>query len=237
LEELLELVRRHPDARLLVTTRSYALNPLCINLLHSFSRSIVDVPPLSDQELDRALEGSNLSEAQQSDPKLREALKTPFFLRLALAYLAHTGNLKNSGTEDIRAWLLRERIAPSEDFGSGLAERRRVAFDDICFRRTSKFSQFVDAPADAQAVAALLRDSVVAFDSEKERPILEDVVSSRRLRGLVALFPSRTGGPLGRVRLGGIVSSPRYPRGASSRIQNVAGRAVGRTRARSDVPV
>lgn len=47
----------------------------------------------------------------------------------------------------IRAWLLRERIAPSEDFSSGLAERRRVAFDEICFRRTSKFSQFVDAPA------------------------------------------------------------------------------------------
>ena len=165
LEELLELVRRHPNARLLVTTRSYALNPLCINLLHSFSRSIVEVPALSDQELDKAIESSNLSEAQQSDPKLREALKTPFFLRLALAYLAHTGNLKNSGTEDIRAWLLRERIAPSEDLASGLAERRRVAFDDICFRRTSTFSQFVSAPADAQAVAALLRDSVVAFDA------------------------------------------------------------------------
>jgi hypothetical protein len=165
LEELLELLRRHQDAKLLVTTRSYALNPLCINLLHSFSRSIVDVPLLSDQELDKALDGSNLSEAQHSDPKLRDALKTPFFLRLALAYLAYTGNLKNSGTEDIREWLLRERIAPSDDFASGLAERRRAAFDDICFRRTSKFSQFVDAPGDAQAVAALLRDGVVALDT------------------------------------------------------------------------
>lgn len=57
-----------------------------------------------------------------------------------------------------------------------VATRRQAAFDDVCYQRTDRFAQFVDAPQDAEAVDALVQDSVLAKDNNGRVAPAHDVL-------------------------------------------------------------
>jgi hypothetical protein len=164
LEELLALVRQNKQARLCVTTRSYALNSLYLNFLSSLTHQVVDVPLLTDAEIAAAVAGGALEDAVSRDAGAREVLRAPYYLKLAFTYIAAQGPLPPASGNDLRRLLWKERVAPSKS-PAGMAIRRQAAFDEVCYQRTDRFAQFVDAPLDAEAVAALIQDSVLAKDS------------------------------------------------------------------------
>jgi len=164
LEELLALVRQNKQARLCVTTRSYALNSLYLNFLSSISHHVIDIPQLTDAEIATAVAGSGLEATVSSDVGVREVLRAPYYLRLAFTYTANQGALPPASGNELRRLLWKERVAPSSS-PAGMATRRQAVFDDVCYQRTDRFAQFVDAPQDAEAVAALIQDSVLVSDS------------------------------------------------------------------------
>jgi len=176
LEELLTLMRRHKTARLCVTTRSYALNALFANFLFDFTFQVVDVPLLTDAELSSAVAGTPLEPLVSKDSSVREVLRAPFYVRLALNYTAAGAALPQATANDLRLALWTERVAPSVGLAPGLAGRRRVAFDEVCYTRTERFAQFVEAPADAEAVASLVRDDALAKDSTDRVAPAHDVL-------------------------------------------------------------
>jgi hypothetical protein len=175
LEELLALVRQNKQARLCVTTRSYALNSLYLNFLSSLAHQVVDVPPLTDAEVAAAVAGSALEDAVARDAGVREVLRAPYYLKLAFTYIAAQGTLPQASGNDLRRHLWKERVAPSKS-PAGMATRRQAAFDEVCYQRTDRFAQFVDAPSDAEAVAALIQDSVLAKDSTDRVAPAHDVL-------------------------------------------------------------
>jgi hypothetical protein len=175
LEELLALVRQNKQARLCVTTRSYALNSLYLNFLSGFAHQVVDVPSLTDAEIAAAVVGSALEEAVSRDTGVREVLRAPYYLKLALTYIAAQGALPPASGNELRRLLWKERVAPSKS-PAGMAIRRQAAFDEVCYQRTDRFAQFVDAPSDAEAVAALIQDSVFANDSTNRVAPAHDVL-------------------------------------------------------------
>lgn len=165
LEELLTLVRTHKTVRLCVTTRSYAVNALFANFLFNFTFQVVDVPLLTDAELFAAVAGTPLEPLAFTDNSVRKVLRAPFYLRLALNHTSAGAALPQATASALRLALWTEKVAPSKGLASGLAARRRAAFDEVCYSRTERFSQFVEAPMDAEAVASLLHDDVLSKDA------------------------------------------------------------------------
>lgn len=164
LEELLMLVRKNKSSRLCITTRSYALNGLYTNFLYSFSSQVVDVPPLADAEISAAVAGTPLHEFVAKDSGVKEVLRTPYYLELAFKFSAAGTALPIASGNDLRRALWTERIAPSRGLLAAMRIRRQAAFDQVCYLRTERFSQFVDPPLDAEAVTSLLHDAVLVKD-------------------------------------------------------------------------
>ncbi len=175
LEELLALVRQNDGVRLCVTTRSYALNSLYSNFLYNISNQVVDIPLLTDGEISAAVAGSAIEEAVGEDESVRDVLRAPYYLKLAFNYTAAGVALPPASGNDLRRLLWRERVAPSRN-PAGMATRRQVVFDKVCYQRTDRFAQFVDAPSDAEAVDALVQDSVLARDSNGRVAPAHDVL-------------------------------------------------------------
>lgn len=176
LEELLTLVRQNKGVRLCVTTRSYALNALYSLFLSDFSYQVVDVPLLTDAEISAAVAGTALEEVVTKDGGVREVLRAPYYLRLAFNYIAAGATLPQADGDDLRLRLWRERVSPSKGLPPGLAERRRVAFDEICYARTEHFAQFVEAPNDPKAVVSLVQDAVLVRDITDRVAPVHDVL-------------------------------------------------------------
>jgi len=165
LEELLALVCQHKGARLCVTTRSYALNALYSNFLADFSYQVVDVPLLTNAEISSAVAGTALEDITARDGGVREVFRAPYYLRLALSYTATGAVLPQAGGNDLRLLLWNELVAPSRGLLAGMAERRRMAFNQVCYERTERFAQFVQSPTDAEAVTSLVQDGVLSKDT------------------------------------------------------------------------
>ncbi|WP_460045086.1 hypothetical protein [Pseudomonas sp. S2_H01] len=165
LEELLALVRQHKGVRLCVTTRSYALNALYSIFLADFPYQVVDVPLLTDAEIFSAVTGTVLEDITARDGGVREVLRAPYYLRLAFNYTATGATLPQAAGNDLRLRLWTELVAPSRGLLAGMAERRRIAFNQVCYERTERFAQFVKAPGDAEAVALLVQDGVLTQDA------------------------------------------------------------------------
>lgn len=176
LEELLALVHKNKGARLCITTRSYALNSLYTNFLSSFSSQVVAVPLLTDIEISAAVAGSPLEEPVIKDAGVREVLRAPYYLQLAFRSIAAGAALPSASGNDLRRTLWTERIAPSKGLPPGLGLRRRTAFDSVCYLRTERFAQFVEAPTDAEAVTSLLQDAVLVQDAADRVAPVHDVL-------------------------------------------------------------
>ncbi|CAM2167006.1 ATP-binding protein [Paraburkholderia sacchari] len=176
LEELLVLVRRNKRVRLCVTTRSYALNALYSLFLSDFSYQVVDVPLLTDAEISAAVAGTALEDMAAKDGGVREVLRAPYYLRLAFNYTAAGADLPQAAGNDLRLRLWMERVAPGKGLPAGLAARRRVAFDEVCYARTERFAQFIEGPNDAEAVASLVQDAVLAKDATDRVAPTHDVL-------------------------------------------------------------
>ncbi|CAN7537132.1 hypothetical protein LJR066_003646 [Acidovorax sp. LjRoot66] len=176
LEELLALVRQNKGAKLCITTRSYALNPLYTNFLTGFSSQVVEVPLLSDLEISAAVVGSDIEEAVVKDAGVRAVLRAPYYLRLAFNFTAGGTTLPSVSGNDLRRMLWTARIAPSKGLPQGMAARRQVAFDQVCYQRTERFAQFVEAPVDAEAVTSLLQDAVLVTDAADRVAPAHDVL-------------------------------------------------------------
>lgn len=164
LEELLVFVRQNKRVRLCVTTRSYALNALYSLFLSDFSYQVVNVPLLTDAEISVSVAGTAIEVTAAKDSGVREVLRSPYYLRLAFNFTSAGAALPQATGNDLRLRLWTERVAPSKGLPAGLAARRRVAFDEVCYSRTERFAQFVEAPNDADAVASLVQDAVLATD-------------------------------------------------------------------------
>jgi len=176
LEELLALVRKNKSSRLCVTTRAYALNGLYTNFLYSFSSQVVDVPLLTEAELFTAIASSPLEAVAANDQGVKTVLLTPYYLQLAFKYVLKGAALPSASGNDLRRALWTERIAPTRGLSSALRARRQSTFDRICYLRTERFSQFVNPPPDAEAVASLLQDGVLASDEASRVAPAHDVL-------------------------------------------------------------
>ncbi len=159
---LLNLVSDNPAIRLVLTCRDYSLETVRNALLGpiGLSHSVLEVPTLSDEEIDQVSAGVPNLALPLQDTRLRTLLRTPYVLDMA-ARLDWTGSFpKNARALRDKCW--NELIRADQFAAAGMPLRRERAFLDIAYRRATELRPFVAPGAtDAEVLDALRQDSLI----------------------------------------------------------------------------
>lgn len=161
--QLLYHVARLPGLCLVLTCRDYALETVRSALLGSvgLEHAVVDVPPISDDELDAL--GQDVPElaAPLRDVRLRALLRTPYLLDMASRLRWDDETLPKT-VQAFREKCWRELVRDEAHAGGGMPQRREDAFIDVARRRAAELRPFV-APGspDLEALDVLHRASLL----------------------------------------------------------------------------
>jgi hypothetical protein len=166
--DLLALVQSDPTWRLILTCRDYSVDLVRAAFLHTVATySKVDVPPLTDDELNE-VEGRYPSVAcLLANDRLRTLLRNPHTLDMAM-HIDWTRDGELPATErDFRAKFWRHFVRADHEREHGMPQRRADAFMELCGRRARALSLY--APTQGlgpQAISALEGDGLVVVSPE-----------------------------------------------------------------------
>ena len=177
--QLLRIAARDPSTRILLTVRDYSLETVRSALIPDELQPLVfDVPALTDVELDGVAAGVPALVQPLGNARLRAFLRTPYLMDLASRVRWEEASLPAT-LREFRRKVWSELIRDDGHEASGLPGRRERAFLEIAWRRAVELRPFV-APGvdDAQALGALVRDSLVAPspDSSAVYAVTHDVL-------------------------------------------------------------
>jgi hypothetical protein len=169
--DLLRSVAQDNDSVLLITCRDYHLEVVERSLLRpsgvAFER--VSVPALGDDELDLAQEAAPSLVPLLAVPALRALLRNPFLLARAAALPRVEGKPLPQTEQELRTELWHRVVCDELVQRDQLPRRRAKALLQIAIDRVRSFEAYVPAPADAEAVRALVRDGIVIEEPLRQR--------------------------------------------------------------------
>ena len=183
--QLIALVGDQPRWRLLITARSQSIEVLCTAFLPALPTKLVRVPELTDAELDAVVQETPALFALPQWPELHSVLRNPFYLQLALWRLQSpvaVESLRGRSTSDLKHFLWQYAVERPDKNRSGMPERRQQAFTATCVHRAQRLTQYVDSPADAEAVGALVNDGILRRDEYGRVAPSHDVFDDWALR-------------------------------------------------------
>jgi len=180
LEEFLQICKELPYVRLVITCRSYAYQHLIFDLHHHFpTYSFVDIPLLSDAELETVSGHFPSLVSLLENAQSRTILKRPFYLNLALRHKAIFQH--NAATTELKfRELIWEHIVGSH------SSTRANTFEQIVIERASQMSLFARLDGlHTKSLQELVRDGILEVDEitkDSYRPshdIYEDIALIR----------------------------------------------------------
>lgn len=180
LKEFLQICRKLPYLRLIITCRDYAYQQLILALRYDFpTYSFVDVPLLSDDEMAIVKEHFPALESLLDNAQFRKILERPFYLNLAIRNRDIFQTDKSITELKFREliWLyVVEKHSPS----------RAATFERIAVERATQMSLFVRLSGlDSTSVQELIHDGILETDErirDSFRPshdIYEDIALIR----------------------------------------------------------
>lgn len=182
-KQLLGLVKDFPDIKIICTSRKYAVELVLLKFgLERKHIQLVDIPPLTDAELNAVQSQFPTLANLLKNEKIKNLLQSPKYLDFALQSLGREsedfGNISITQFKD-KLWNnLVEDITTKK---GGLAGKRRKAFSNIAIKRAKSMSLFVepDEGIDDDALEALEKDEIIFRDGENytftpSHDILED---------------------------------------------------------------
>ena len=170
--DLLRAMRKYDNLQLVMTCRDYSLGTIQTSVLEpaGVQHSIVEVPPLTDEELDIvAKENANISKAL-SNPRLKVLLRSPYFLNKAASMdWADTSRSTEFNERKFRQKCWSQVVRKDEFLQQALNRRREDAFLELSVRRAKALRPYVSCQdLDSQALDALVRDDLVTISPESE---------------------------------------------------------------------
>lgn len=197
--QLLQLVRKDPSTQVVLTVRDYSLDTVRDALIpRGLNPRILEVPALTDAELDAVGDGVPALAPALGHGPLRAFLRTPYLVDLA-SRLRWGETPFPASLREFRSKVWRELIRADARTARGLPRRRERAFLDIAWRRAMELRPFV-APGvdDPEALDALSQDSLVAAsgDSSAVYAVTHDVLEDWGvLKGIDDRFMENDGSP------------------------------------------
>ncbi|MGI9575357.1 hypothetical protein ACRYJU_14855 [Alloalcanivorax xenomutans] len=167
--DLLNLAQKDRSLGLLLTCRDYSLETVSSALLSEAGLrfKIVEVPPLTDEELAQAVAAvPQLTNALKHE-SLNRLLRSPYLLDKAaqMDWSATEGLPSDEREFRRRCWgeVIRRNAAAAE----GMPQRRERAFEEVALRRARQLRPFVAVgDLDAGALEVLRADSLIVASSE-----------------------------------------------------------------------
>ncbi len=170
--QLLQVAAETPALRLLLTCRDYSAETVRSALLApvGLAHAVIDVGPVSDQELEQLAEAVPSLGPLLRDARMRSFLRTPYVLDMASRMDWTDGGLpENERAFRDRCW--RELVRDDAHAAAGMPRRREDAFLDIARRRAAELRPYVavSKAADVEALDGLRRSSLVVCSPESDR--------------------------------------------------------------------
>lgn len=168
---LLQMVAETPSLRLVMTCRDYSVDTVRSALLEplGLSHRVVEVGPLSDEELDIVAQQVPALAPPLSDARMRGFLRTPYLLDMA-SRLEWTNASLPGNVRAFRQRCWRDLVRDDAHRADGMPSRREEAFVAVARRRAEELRPYVQPGVqDAQALEALLEASLLERSPESEK--------------------------------------------------------------------
>lgn len=170
--DLLNLAKEDRNLCLLLTCRDYSLETVAAALLREagLGYEVVDVPPLSDEELAEVSSAIPGLLNALEHPSLRRLLRSPYLLdKAAQMDWSDRETLPNDEREfRRRCWA--EVIRRDGMSAEGMPLRREKAFEELAVRRARELRPYVNREElDAGALEALRVDGLIVASSESSQ--------------------------------------------------------------------
>lgn len=167
--DVLRLARQDGGIQLLLTCRDYSLETVRSSLLGQVSlrHTVVQVPPLTDEELAQVVTVFPALARPLSNPSLKELLRSPYLLdKAARMEWPTTGALPGDERAfRLRCW--RDVVRHEALAAAGRPSRREQVFIELCLRRARALAPFVAcSDLDPDIMASLCSDDLVAVSAE-----------------------------------------------------------------------
>lgn len=168
--DLLGLAKTYKNIRLIFTCRDYSITTIQSSLLEqkNLEYYIVDVPELSDKELDQVGKANaNIAIALKND-RLKKLLRSPYMLNKA----ARMDWSDTSGSSHVDEAIFRQKcwsevIRFDSKTLNGINRRREKVFLEICIRRARALEPYVRCDdLDSEALQGLINDDLITILDE-----------------------------------------------------------------------
>lgn len=159
LESLLDLVNQRDDLKVLFTIRDYALGILITLPKNEFAS--VEVQDISDTEMGKILKDYPELKKLLANEKIKEILKTPFYLNFVLQMLPQLMESKDLDERKLKIELWKKIIEKSN------ISRGKI-FQDLALKRAQEMSFYVHfEDANEVILKELLQDEIIILFEDK----------------------------------------------------------------------
>jgi hypothetical protein len=169
--QFLNILAGTTSLRVVLTCRDYSLETVRSALLEpaGFAHRVVEVGPLSDEELDAVADAVEPLVPPLHDARMRTFLRTPYLLDIA-ARLDWVGAPLPQSVRALREKCWRDLVCDEAHPAGGMPGRREVAFIDVARRRATELRPYVNAGVlDFAALDALRKASLLEVSPESDK--------------------------------------------------------------------
>ena len=193
--DLLTIAAKDPSLRIILTCRDYSTDLVrsCFLGTAALVHAVVDVPPLTDDELAEVEAAHSSLSIPLANTALRQILRNPYVLDKALRIHWSADRPLPESERDFRALFWQEIIRADQRAADGMPTRRETAFVEVSVRRAQALSVFIDSKdLDQIALTGLKTDSLVSTSDHTAtlvapaHDVLEDWAILRWIEGLNA---------------------------------------------------
>ena len=171
--DLVTLVRSDRSWQVILTCRDYSADLVrgCFLSGPGVVHSMVAVPPLNDEEMEKVEEAYPSLSRPLSNLALRNLLRNPYILDKALQIPWSDDRPLPQSEREFRALFWQMIIRADHRAGGGMPRRREQVFVEVALRRARALTLYIACgDLDAEVVEALRRDSLIA--SSKDNSVL-----------------------------------------------------------------
>jgi len=164
--DLLTLVCDDPSWQLILTCRDYSLDTVRSSLLDyaSISYSVVEIPPLSEQELDSAIEALPALQRPATSPALRQLFRNPYVLDKATTMDWPAERPQPADERAFRQKFMREVVRAEQLARQGMPQRRGSAFAQVALRRARALEPYARCDdLDPAALESLFQQDLIVY--------------------------------------------------------------------------
>ena len=170
--DLLTLVSKDKSWCLVLTCRDYSADLVrsaflgSVNVIHS----VVTVPPLDDEELEKVKAAHPPLSLLLANAALRRVLSNPYFLDKALQIQWSEERPLPQSERELRTLFWREIVRADHLSAHGMPRRRDDVFVQIALRRAQQLTLYADCgDLDSEVVDGLRHDSLIVFSQQSDR--------------------------------------------------------------------